>query len=155
MTTISSTSTTPIATPATPTSTAATPAVAYDGAAAVAQAQALAAKRLADGSSGSQGTLLGLSPDILSLLQGGSGSSEIGTLFGTSGGNAFFGAQSHLALYGTGQRLGKAAAAVDRISDLIASNNSYLNTATAAALKPVTVPSATTTASTASTDTNA
>ena len=161
MTTIPSTSTTPIAT-STPTtnSSIATSSTAvkapYDGAAAVAQAQTLAAQRLANGSSGSQGNLLGLSPDILSLLQGGSGSSEIATLFGSSAGNAFFGAQSHLALYGTGQKLGSAAAAIDRVSDLIASNNSYLNVATAEALKPVTIPSATastTSSPTASTDT--
>ena len=143
MTTVSGTTATPYVAPTTtPTttdtsSTAATDTTTpYDGSAAVAQAEALASQELSTGASGSSGNLLGLSPDILSLLQGTDGLAS--TLLGGSSGNAFYATQAQIALYGTAQKNLSAAQATDPISNLIDSNNSISNAASAAAVAAVT-----------------
>ena len=149
-TTTSTTTTTPATTDASSTAST-TSATAYDGTAAVAQAQALAAQEISAGASGSSGSLLGLSPDILSLLQGGSGTSDISTLLGGGSGNAFFSAQSLTALYGAQQARNQASQATDPIDALIASNNAVLNantTASLAASKAAVTPASTDTTGT-------
>lgn len=140
MTTVSGTSGTTYVAPTTTTdtsSTAATTTTPYDGTAAVAQAQALATQELSSGASGSSGNLLGLSPDILSLLQGADGSG-LNSLLGGASGNAFYGTQAQLALYGATQKQSATAQATDTISNLIASNNAISNQASAAAVAAAT-----------------
>ena len=136
MTTVSSTSGTtytPTTTNTTSTATTSTASTstAYDGSAAVAQAQALAAQEVSNGASGSSGNLLGLSSDLLNLLQG-SGGGLASTLLGGSGGNSFYAAQAQTALYGAAQARYQSSASTDRVSDLIAANNAAANQANTA-----------------------
>ena len=132
------------------TSTAATP---YDGTAAVAQAEALATQELNSGASGTNGNLLGLSPDILTLLQG-SDNGGLNSLLGGGAGNAFYTQQATVALYGAAQK--QAASTTDPISALIDSNNAIANAASAAAVAAVTAGNTPTTGTdTTGTDTSA
>ncbi len=138
MTTVSSSSAaSPTYTP-TPTSSAATSTDSsqpYDSTAAVAQAEAQAAAALGNDSSSSTNGLLGLSSNVLQLLQGGEGSDMLSTLLGTT--DATSGVLNSLlsnsltqtALYAAAQKNGDAAESTDRINALITARNAASNAA--------------------------